>query len=96
MACNDWKKDGKNDFQDNYIEYHIYHDSTVQNSNSHHTYVSGVSTAVAIISVIGGLFLAALIVALFAGENVENVPVLITIILWVVCSAVLSVFFECK
>ena len=45
-----------------------------------------------IVATIGGLFLAAAIVALLGGG--EDTPVLITIILWIVCGAGLSVWFD--
>ena len=93
MALFDWNHDGKKDWQDNYIEYQIYINST-KKSNSSYTPSNGISTFGAILSTVGGLFLGALIVALFAGDNVENVPVIISIILWVVCSSVLAVFCE--
>lgn len=93
MAIHDWNHDGKKDWQDNYIEYQIYKNSTGKNNSSYRS-GNGISTFGAILSTIGGLFLGAMIVALFAGENVENVPVLITIILWIICSSVLAVFCE--
>ena len=93
MAMHDWNHDGKKDWQDNYIEYQIYKNATGKRESSY-TPSNGISTFVAILSTIGGLFLGALIVALFAGDNVENVPVIITIILWIVCSSVLAVFCE--
>lgn len=93
MAMHDWNHDGKKDWQDNYIEYQIYKNATGKRESSY-TPSNGISTFGAILSTIGGLFLGALIVALFAGDNVENVPVIITIILWIVCSSVLAVFCE--
>ena len=94
MALRDWNHDGKKDWQDNFIEYQIYKDATGQKNNSSYTPRNGISTFGAILSTVGGLFLGALIVALFAGDNVENVPVIITIILWIICSAVLAVFCD--
>ena len=94
MAFNDWNHDGRKDWQDNYIEYQIYRDVTGNKNNSSYTSRNGISTFGAILSTIGGLFLGAWIVALFAGDNVENVPVIITIILWLICSSVLAVFFD--
>lgn len=94
MALYDWNHDSKNNWQDNYIEYQIYKNSTGQKNNSSYTPSNGISTFGAILSTIGGLLLGALIVALFAGDNVENVPVIITIILWIICSSVLAVFCE--
>ena len=49
-------------------------------------------TVGAIVATIGGLFLSAAIVALLGGG--EDTPVLITIILWIVCGAGLSVWFD--
>ncbi len=95
MAMYDWNHNGKNDWQDNYIEYQIYKDVTGQNESSYAP-SRGISTFGAILSTVGGLFLAALVVALFAGDNVEDVPVIITIILWIICSTVLSVYCESK
>ena len=91
MAFNDWNNDGKIDFTDDFFEYQIYTDST---SNNNYTPRSGggISTFGAIVATIGGLFLAAAIVALFGGG--EDTPVLVTIILWIVCGAGLSVWFE--
>ena len=94
MAFNDWNHDGRKDWQDNYIEYQIYRDVTGNRNNSSYTPRNGISTFGAILSTIGGLFLGAGIVALFASDNVENVPVIITIILWLICSSVLAVFFD--
>ena len=94
MAFNDWNHDGRKDWQDNYIEYQIYRDVTGNKNNSSYTPRNGISTFGAILSTIGGLFLGAGIVALFAGDNVEKVPVIITIILWLICSSVLAVFFD--
>lgn len=94
IALHDWNHNGKNDWQDDYIEYQIYKDVTGQKSNSSYTPSNGISTFGAILSTIGGLFLGCMIIALFAGEHVEDVPVIITIILWIICSAVLSVFGE--
>ena len=94
MAFNDWNHDGRKDWQDNYIDYQIYRDVTGNKNNSSYTLGNGISTFGAILSTIGGLFLGAGIVALFAGDNVEKVPVIITIILWLICSSVLAVFFD--
>ena len=94
MAFNDWNHDGRKDWQDNYIDYQIYRDVTGNKNNSSYTPRNGISTFGAILSTIGGLFLGAGIVALFASDNVEKVPVIITIILWLICSSVLAVFFD--
>ena len=87
----DWNQNGKKDFTDDYIEYQIYKKST---SNSNYTPRSGggISTFGAIVATIGGLFLAAAILALLGGG--EDIPVLITIFLWIVCGAGLGVWFD--
>lgn len=94
MALYDWNHDGKKDLPDNYIEYPIYKDANGQKKNSSYTPSNGISTFGAILSTVGGLFLGAGIVALFAGDNAENVPVVITIVLWIICSSVLAVFCD--
>lgn len=94
MALHDWNHNGKNDWQDDYIEYQIYKNITGKKNNTSYSRGNGMSTFGAILSTIGGLFLGCLIIALFAGEHVEDVPVIITIILWIICSAVLGVFCE--
>lgn len=95
MAMYDWNHNGKNDMADNFIEYQIYKDVTGQNNESSYTPSrgNGMSTFGAIISVIAGLFLqATLYVAL--GIEVENVPVLVIIILWVVFSTIAAVVVD--
>lgn len=93
MAFYDWNQDGKKDLIDDYIEYNIYKQSTGKNSNNGYTPSGrGISTFGAIVATIGGLFLAATIVALFGGG--ENTPVIITIILWIICGTGLSVWFD--
>lgn len=91
MAFYDWNHDGKKDLTDDYIEYQIYKKST---SDSSHVSRggSGISTFGAIVATVGGLFLAAGIIALFGGG--ENTPVLLTVILWIICGAGLSVWFD--
>ena len=89
MATHDWNNDGKNDMIDNYIEYQIYKDVTGQNDEPSYTTSrgNGMSTFGTIISVIAGLVLQA---ALYTGLgiDVDNLPVLVIIILWVVFSAI--------
>lgn len=93
MAFVVWNHDGKNDWQDNYIEYQIYKDVTEKKGSSY-TPSKGISTFGAILSTVGGLFLAALVVSFLAGENTENVSVIITIILWNICGAGVAVFCD--
>lgn len=95
MAMYDWNHNGKNDMVDNFIEYQIYKEVTGQKDKSSYTSSRGkdISNFGAIISVIVGLVLqAVLYVAL--GINVENVPVVVIVILWVVFSAFVAVIVE--
>ena len=91
MAFYDWNGDSKKDFSDDYIGYQIYKKST-----SNDSYVprgrTRISTFGAIVATVGGLFLAASIIALFGGG--ENTPVLLTVILWILCGTGLSVWFD--
>ena len=63
MAMRDWNNDGKKDMVDNYIEYQIYKDVTGQNDEPSYTPSrrDGISTFGAIISVLAGLFLQAVL-----------------------------------
>ena len=87
MALYDWNGNGKKNSTDGFIEYQIYKQSTSKNSSNNYIPRSGggISTFGAIVAVVGGLFLAAAIVALFGGE--EDTPVFITILLWIVCGS---------
>ena len=95
MATHDWNHDGRNDMMDNYIEYQIYKDVTGQNDEPSYTTSrgNGMSTFGAIISVMAGLVLQA---ALYTGLgiDVDDVPVLVIIILWVVFSAIAAFVVE--
>ena len=93
MAMYDWNYDGEKDWQDDCIEYEIYEDVTGHINNS---YIpsNGISTFGAVLSTVGGLFLGAGVTALFVGENTENVPVILIIILWIICGAVLAAFCD--
>lgn len=91
MVFQDWNNDGKKDFTDDFMEYQIYKDST-NNNNYTPRRSGGISTFGAIVASIGGLFLAALIVALFGGG--EDTPVFVTVILWIICCSVLGVWFD--
>ena len=95
MAMYDWNHNGKKDMADNFIEYQIYKDVTGQKDEPSYTPSrgNGMSTFGAIVSVIAGIFLqAALYVAL--GIDVDDVPVLVIIILWVVFSAIVAVVVD--
>ena len=95
MATHDWNHDGRNDMMDNYMEYQIYKDVTGQNDEPSYTPSKGhgMSTFGAIISVIAGLVLQA---ALYTGLGIEvdDVPVFVIIILWVVFSAIAAVVVD--
>ena len=92
MAMYDWNHNGKKDMSDNYIEYQIYKDVTGQNDEPSYTPSKGNGMSIfgAIISVIAGLVLQA---ALYTGLgiDVDDIPVFVIIILWVVFSAIAAV-----
>lgn len=92
MALHDWNHDGKKDLVDSYIEYQIYQDCTGNKQLG--TGGSGGDTFGAIVAVVGGLFVAAGIMALLCGSG--DVPVFLTIILWVICASVISVWLNGK
>lgn len=93
MAFYDWNQDGKKDLMDDYIEYNIYEQVTGENTNNGYTpRGNGISTFGAIVATIGGLFLAAAILALLGGG--EDTPMVVTIILWIVCGIGLSLWFD--
>ena len=95
MATHDWNHDGRNDMMDNYIEYQIYKDVTGQNDEPSYTTSrgNGMSTFGAIISVIAGLVLQAVLYTVL-GIEVDDVPVFVIIILWVVFSAIAAVVVD--
>ena len=95
MATHDWNNDGKNDMIDNYIEYQVYKDVTGQNDEPSYTPSrgNGMSTFGAIISVIAGLVLQAVLYTVL-GIDVDDVPVFVIIILWVVFSAIAAVAID--
>lgn len=95
MAMYDWNHNGKKDMGDNFIEYQIYKDVTGEKKESSYTpgTSNGMSTFGAVVSIIAGLFIqCALYVTL--GIDVENVPVLVIIILWVVISVIVAVIVD--
>lgn len=95
MAMYDWNHNGKKDMSDNYIEYQIYKDVTDQNDEPSYTPSkgNGMSTFGAIISVIAGLVLQAVLYTVL-GIDVDDVPVLIIIILWIIFSAIAAVVVD--
>lgn len=95
MAMYDWNHNGKKDMVDNFIEYQIYKDVTGQNDEPSYTPSrgNGMSTFGAIVSVIAGLFLQSALYVLL-GIDVDDVPVLVIIILWIVFSAMAAVVVD--
>ena len=95
MVMYDWNHNGKNDMTDNFIEYQIYKDVTGQKDEPSYkpSRGNGMSTFGAIVSVIAGLFLqSALYVTL--GIDVDDVPVLVIIIMWVAFSTIAAVVVD--
>ena len=90
MAMYDWNHDGNNDWKDNFIEYQLYHMQQEEKSPVPTGRGNGMSTFGAILSVVAGLVLQASLYVVL-GMDVENVPVLVIVILWVVFSALAAV-----
>lgn len=95
MAFYDWNHDGKKDFVDDYIEYNSYKSWKEQHEKSSHTSggsgeMSGFGTFLCVIS---GLVWQALLYTALDIE-VENVPVFVMIVLWVLFSAITAVVAE--
>lgn len=92
MAMYDWNHNGKNDRMDNYIEYQVYKKVSGEMDKPSYTSSrsSGMSTFGAIVSVIGGLILQALLYTVLDIE-VDNVPILVILILWVIFSGIVAV-----
>lgn len=90
MALYDWNHNGTKDIADDYMDYRIYKQS-IDNSESIPN-SGGISTFGAILAIILGLFSAAGIMTLLGGEN--DLSVILTILLWLICSGVLSVWFD--
>lgn len=95
MAFYDWNHDGKKDFTDDFIEYNIYKESTKGSSNSSYTpsHGGGISTFGAIISVIAGL-VGQVLLYMGLGIEVEDVPVFVMIVLWIVISTIAAVIAD--
>lgn len=90
MALYDWNHNGTKDIADNYMEYRIYKQSIDYSEHIPHS--GGISIFGAILALILGLFSAAGIIALLGGGN--DLFVIFTILLWLICSGVLSVWFD--
>ena len=95
MAMYDWNHDGKKDGIDNYLEYQIIHKDHASGSNhaSHNAKSTSLSTFGAVFSVVSGFILAVLLYTV-CDIDVKDVPVVITILLWVIFSALMAEFAE--
>lgn len=93
MAMYDWNGNGRKDASDDFIEYQIYKDTTNGNNQVSHSSGNGMSTFGAILSVVGGLILQSMLYVVL-GIDVENVPVLVIIILWVVFLIIVAIVVE--
>lgn len=94
MAFVDRNGNGKNDIEDDFIEYQIYQNSTKNNNTtSSGSHGDGISTFGAILCVATGWVIRAIIYEVL-GIDVEKVPVIVIIILWAVGSTVTAVVAE--
>lgn len=98
MAMYDWNHNGKKDMADDFIEYQIYKDVMGQDDEPSYTprrsgSGSGISSFGAIISVIAGFVMQVILYMIF-GIDVENVPVFVIVILWIVFSTIAAVVIE--
>lgn len=93
MAFYDWNHDGKKDFTDDFIEYNIYKESTKNSKPSSYSGGGGISTFGAILSVIAGL-VGQVAIYMMLEVEVEDVPVIIMIILWIVISSITGAILD--
>ena len=95
MAMYDWNHDGKKDWQDNFIEYQIYKNTTGKKDKSSYTPGSGngMSTLGAIVSVVGGFVLQALLYMVLE-IDVDDVPGFVILIFWVLFSVMIAVIVD--
>lgn len=93
MAFYDWNHDGKKDFTDDFIEYNIYKESTKNSTSSSYSRGGGISTFGAILSVIAGL-VGQVVIYMALGIEVENVPAIVMIILWIVISSIIGAILD--
>lgn len=89
----DWNHDGKKDGIDNFIEYNIYKESTGQSNKSSYSRSGGISGFGAILSVIVGL-VGQVAIYMASGVEVEDVPVIVMIILWIIISSVTGAILD--
>lgn len=91
MALFDYNRDGKKDMVDNYIEYQIYKNSTINKETNNYTSneTNGISTFSALVAVIGGMLIAGMFVSEF-----EEMPGIIVGILWIFSSVGIAFLTE--
>ena len=91
MALFDWNWDGKNDIQDNFIEYEVYRRANKNHKQSTgRSYRTGISGAGVCISMLVG-FVMETLVFVFLGIDIEDVPSIVLMILWFVFSGMIMV-----
>ena len=91
MALFDWNWDGKIDMQDNFIEYEVYRRANKNRKQpTGRRYRKGISGAGVFIGMIVGLVMEAM-VFMFLGIDIEDVPLIIHLILWIVFSFMIMV-----
>lgn len=98
MAFFDWNHDGKKDAVDDFIEYNIYEDCTEDTEESNKTSYTpsnggGISNFGVVLSIIAGL-VGQVIIYMALGIEVEDVPVIVMIILWVIITTVAGFIAE--
>ena len=97
MAMHDWNHNGKEDAFDDFMDYQMMNGSDNESDSSSHYSrggrSSGISTFGAILYTLSGLFWQAFIYTIFDIE-VDNVPALVLLILWVVFSFLTAIVVE--
>lgn len=93
MAMYDWNQDGKKDEKDNFIGYQIFKDGTDNDNNTSHSHKGGISTFGAIVSVIAGLVLQAVLYTAL-GIEVKDVPLIVILMLWFVFSIIVAAIVD--
>ena len=92
MAMNDWNQNGKSDAFDHYVDYKL---SGGNNESSGRSSGGGMSTFGAILCVIAGLVEQSVIYTALDIE-VDDVPGIIIVILWVVFSVVTAMIVSAR
>lgn len=87
MAFFDWNNDGKNNYIDDFIEYNIVMNSIREKEESTYRFGKGKKCLIA------GFFLQAALYGIL-GIDVDNVPAVVIIILWVLFSVIVSAVID--